>query len=151
MEEWKEVAIRYKMNTQEDTLRDPSDIKRYFIERLCNKNKKPTGKSGPSSKVGEAQALFRTILSKEDCDGYGDNDDFDDEDNEYDSESRGEEDDADENDNISQSIPPSNMYGSVPSLGLGADSAYSLSQASSFNQHSEMSSPSISMANSGIS
>jgi hypothetical protein len=41
-EDWKRIAMEYQNVTKEDKLRDYSDVKRYFIEKLCNKNKKGT-------------------------------------------------------------------------------------------------------------
>ena len=62
---WTTVANRYMIATSENLLRDGVDIKRHFIEKLCNKNKKPTGESGPVADIKRAQEIYRRILVKE--------------------------------------------------------------------------------------
>ena len=62
----------------ETTIRE--GIKRYFAERLCDKMKKPTGRSAPSELIRRAQAIYQRILQKNDAAVYGDSSDFSDED-----------------------------------------------------------------------
>jgi len=40
---WAEVAALYQSRSGEMILRDHDDVKRYWIEKCCNKFKKPTG------------------------------------------------------------------------------------------------------------
>jgi len=41
---WAKVAALYQSRSGELILRDHDDVKRYWIEKCCNKFKKPTGK-----------------------------------------------------------------------------------------------------------
>jgi len=43
---WAEVAALYQSRSGEMILRDHDDVKRYWIEKCCNKFKKPTGTPG---------------------------------------------------------------------------------------------------------
>jgi hypothetical protein len=43
---WQNVAVLYQHRSNEVKLRDYEDIKRHWLEKLCNKMKKPTGKTG---------------------------------------------------------------------------------------------------------
>jgi hypothetical protein len=42
---WQRVAERYRISSSENIDRDPADIKIFFIQKLCNNNKKPTGEA----------------------------------------------------------------------------------------------------------
>ncbi len=44
--EWEQVANLYKERSCESDVRDKDDIKRHWVEKLCNKFKKPTGNAG---------------------------------------------------------------------------------------------------------
>lgn len=44
--EWEQVANLYKERSCESDVRDKDDIKRHWVEKLCNKFKKPTGNGG---------------------------------------------------------------------------------------------------------
>ena len=58
-EDWNEVANLYHTSSKELILRDGSGIKRHFIEVLCNKYRKPTGRSAPSARIERAQNIQR--------------------------------------------------------------------------------------------
>ena len=76
---WERVAIEYKERSQEAVLRDYQDIKRYFIQKMCNSNKKITGESNAKKSVEDSQRVYNRILAKEGAGDYGDEDDDDDE------------------------------------------------------------------------
>ena len=42
---WEQVAALYKEKSGEAELRDKDDVKRHRNEKMCNKFKKPTGKT----------------------------------------------------------------------------------------------------------
>ena len=44
--EWEQVANLYKERSCESDVRDKDDIKHHWVEKLCNKFKKPTGSAG---------------------------------------------------------------------------------------------------------
>ena len=102
--QWMDVADRYKVDSGEGSLRDWQDLKRYFVEKLCDKNKKPTGESAPKPQVARAQAIYEKILRKEGCGIYGDEaaseDEFEDDD----------DDDEDEEDTEVVSTEPSQNH-----------------------------------------
>ena len=50
-EAWKLVCQEYQRESGEATIRDSDDVKRHFHEKLCNKDQKPTGKSGDEKDV----------------------------------------------------------------------------------------------------
>jgi hypothetical protein len=45
---WENVAVLCQSRSKEIKLREYEDVKRQWIEKLCNKMKKPTGRSGGS-------------------------------------------------------------------------------------------------------
>ena len=62
-EAWKLVAQDYQRESGEATLRDYEDVRRHFYERLCNKDQKPTGKSGDEKDlILQAQKIKLKIL-----------------------------------------------------------------------------------------
>jgi hypothetical protein len=63
-EGWRMVAERYKVRSEESFIRDGSDMKRHFIEKMCLRNKKFTGQSAPPLDVKKAQEVYRAILAK---------------------------------------------------------------------------------------
>jgi hypothetical protein len=71
IEDWKRVCEGYRIATNEDLNRDPADFRRYFYERMCNKNKKVTGNSGENCKVLEAQKVQQSMLAKANSCDYG--------------------------------------------------------------------------------
>jgi hypothetical protein len=73
------LGAAYKDSTNESVLREYAVVKRYFIEKLCNNNKKPTGEAAPV-KVGRAQHVYHAILAKSGCGNYGASSDVDDDD-----------------------------------------------------------------------
>lgn len=121
--QWMEVADKYKVDSGEGDLRDWQDLKRYFVEKLCDKNKKPTGESAPKPQVARAQAIYEKILRKEGCGIYGDEasseDEFEDED----------EDDDDEEETDGVGTEPSQSTEEVPLLGSGGKVAGSKRKA----------------------
>eukprot|EP01035_Chromulina_nebulosa_P019560 gene19560-25460_t len=68
---WKEVAKKYQEATNELKLRDYDDIKRHFIEKLCNRGIKLTNKTIKSEVIERAQAIQAMIFQRQ----YGDYDD----------------------------------------------------------------------------
>jgi len=71
-EAWKNVAIIYKNRSNEAFLRDSEDIKRHWFEKCCNKNKKPTGKTGSNTDfVFRCQQIQLDIISKTNSAAYG--------------------------------------------------------------------------------
>eukprot|EP01035_Chromulina_nebulosa_P001212 gene1212-1632_t len=87
---WQEVAKRYQEATNESTLRDHDDIKRHFIEKLCNRGMKPTGRSTKSEEVDRAQAIQARILQESSIGQFGGENDNDDDENQDDSSSEEE-------------------------------------------------------------
>jgi hypothetical protein len=67
---WPKVAERYHVLSGELLARQPEDVKRYFMEKCCDKGKKPTGTSGPSPTIEKAQRIYRKILSKNSMRGW---------------------------------------------------------------------------------
>lgn len=94
--DWQAVANTYKDLSKESELRDPSDMKRYFYEKLCNKLKKPTGSSAPDPNVSRAQSVYRRILDKSAAGTFGSDEDEEEEKEEEEKEE--EEEDNDEED-----------------------------------------------------
>ena len=88
------MGAAYKDSTNESVLREYAVVKRYFIEKLCNNNKKPTGEAAPPVKVARAQRIYHAILAKSGCGNYGasSDDDDDDDDDDYDVDDDDEED-----------------------------------------------------------
>mmetsp|Transcript_11817 Transcript_11817/g.26251 ORF Transcript_11817/g.26251 Transcript_11817/m.26251 type:complete len:193 (+) Transcript_11817:172-750(+) len=68
---WLKVAERYHVLSGELLARQPEDVKRYFMEKCCDKGKKPTDTSGPSPTIEEAQRIYRKILSKNSMRDHG--------------------------------------------------------------------------------
>jgi hypothetical protein len=62
-EAWRRVAILYQQETKEASPRDHEDLKRHWTEKLCNKFKKPTGKSGEAAtdRVFRCQLIQKAI------------------------------------------------------------------------------------------
>ena len=49
---WQAVSFAYHEKSEEKQLRNTDDLKRHWIENLCNGMKKPTGKSGgPNDRI----------------------------------------------------------------------------------------------------
>ncbi len=62
---WEQVAVAYKEKSGESELRDKDDVKRHWVERMCNKYKKPTGKSGDENDfILKCQRVQRQIHKK---------------------------------------------------------------------------------------
>lgn len=94
---WQNVAILYKNRSNDAIQRDPEDIKRQWIEKLCNKMKKPTGNTGQEAKnrIFRCQQIQLAILRSvdaamlgggEESDSGGEDSDDEDEDSEEDDE-----------------------------------------------------------------
>jgi hypothetical protein len=43
---WEAVAIAYQAKTNEESLRDTTDVKKHWLKNLCNSMKKPMGQTG---------------------------------------------------------------------------------------------------------
>jgi hypothetical protein len=74
-EHWKEVANRYKVAASENCVRDSVDLKRHFLEKLCDRNKKPTGVSSPKPEIQRVQKIYRRILQRENSCSIGEGND----------------------------------------------------------------------------
>ena len=62
---WAALSRQYQVESEEIVARDPADIKRFFIQKLCNSNKKPTGEASAKREVAKAQKIYHLILAKE--------------------------------------------------------------------------------------
>jgi hypothetical protein len=58
---WQRVAERYRISSSENI--DREYIKRFFIQKLCNNNKKPNREA--SGEIKRAQDIHRRMLLKE--------------------------------------------------------------------------------------
>ena len=104
--EWEEVANDYRIAANEEDERGYEDVKRHFIKKMCDSNKKVTGSSAPAAAVLSAQTVYQQILEKEGGGDYGAENPRDDDDNEdRDGEDDGDEDD-DENDGQDEEEEP---------------------------------------------
>ena len=52
---WERLALEYKEKSQEGVLRDYQNIKRHFIQKMCNSNKKITGEAAAKKSVEDSQ------------------------------------------------------------------------------------------------
>jgi hypothetical protein len=86
-EDWKEVAQLYQVRTKEAEGRDSDDMKRHWVEKLCFKYKKPTGKAGDISndRILRCQKIQRQIQEKTQSKLYGADEDESEESNSEDS------------------------------------------------------------------
>jgi hypothetical protein len=70
------VAERYQEASGETLLRDGLDLRRHFIQKLCNRGIKPTGNAGEKNGVTKrAQEIYESILVKESVANFGASDD----------------------------------------------------------------------------
>jgi hypothetical protein len=76
-EGWKLCASRYQSASGEILIRDHSDLKRYFVSKVCNNLKKPTGEAGPDPMTSRGQRIYRQIMAKEQACSFGNNSDND--------------------------------------------------------------------------
>jgi len=75
---WKVAASLYQDASGEPNLRDYADFKKHFIVKLCDGNRKPTGRAAPRPVTERAQSIHRLILEKHSAIIEGaDEDDFD--------------------------------------------------------------------------
>jgi hypothetical protein len=51
--------------------RDAAGLKRFFIEKCCDRNKKPTGTSRPTELIRQSQKKYQRILMSADAAVYG--------------------------------------------------------------------------------
>ena len=66
------VAERYQEASGETLLRDGPDLRRHFIQKLCNRGIKPTGNSGEKNGATKrAQEIYESILVKESVANFG--------------------------------------------------------------------------------
>jgi hypothetical protein len=63
---WQEVAALYQARSSEMLLQDHNDIKRHWVDKCCNKFKKPTGNPGDLKRVMilRCQRIHERILKK---------------------------------------------------------------------------------------
>ena len=125
---WDAVAALYKEESEEANLRDPANIKAYFIKKLCNSNKKPTGQSSASKGITRAQDVYRLILQKESAGNYGGSDlDSDDDDNDSYGEADGDYAENEEEEEQEHNLPEEGEYESDnEQLGNGVAPAIAL-------------------------
>ena len=69
---WDLVAAQYRAKTGELKVRE--GIKRYFVQKCCNNNKKPTGELAPDPFTAKCQTLWRSILANEEASDMEDSD-----------------------------------------------------------------------------
>ena len=56
-EGWRLVALVYKEESSEETLRSEDDLKKNWFRKLCNNMKKPTGKWGQIQRIVSTAVL----------------------------------------------------------------------------------------------
>ncbi len=63
---WQEVAALYQLRSGELALRDHEDVKRHWVEKCCNKYKKPTGTPGDPKRdmILRCQRIHQKILNR---------------------------------------------------------------------------------------
>jgi len=62
---WNGVALAYHEASQEEALRDGSDVKNHWVKKLCNSMKKPTGKTGePGDRIIRCIEIERRIMDR---------------------------------------------------------------------------------------
>jgi hypothetical protein len=66
---WRLIAQAYQQRTGEAELRRPSSLKRFFIEKMCNNMKKPTG--GGNQVILDSQTAWLSIIEREGAISYG--------------------------------------------------------------------------------
>ena len=74
---WGTVAEQYRIACGELEARQPSVFKKFFIQKMCNSMRKPTGTSGIDDFTAKCQALNRSLYALEEGDTFGDSDDED--------------------------------------------------------------------------
>ena len=97
---WEEVADDYKLSTKEEDLRGYENVKRHFIKKMCDSNKKVTGSSASHAAVLAAQKVYQEILEKEGGGDYGADNQRDDDDDGCDDEDDNDEEFEDEADRV---------------------------------------------------
>ena len=62
---WQAVALAYQEETKEETARDTTDLKKHWIQKLCNNMKKPTGRTGENDdRVHRCMAIEKKFMKK---------------------------------------------------------------------------------------
>ena len=63
---WQAVALAYQQASNEPTARNTDDLKRYWVNKLCNGMKKPTGRMGADAAdlIHKCIAIEKKILEK---------------------------------------------------------------------------------------
>jgi hypothetical protein len=63
---WQEVAVLYQSRSREMVLQDHDDAKRHWVDKCCNKFKKPTGTPGDPKRdmILRCQQIQEWILKK---------------------------------------------------------------------------------------
>ena len=74
---WGTVAEQYRIACGELEARQASVFKKFFIQKMCNSMRKPTGSSGIDDFTAKCQALNRSLYALEEGDTFGDSDDED--------------------------------------------------------------------------
>jgi hypothetical protein len=77
---WGIVAEHYRVQCGELEARSPAVLKKFFVQKMCNNNRKPTGDSGTDSITLKSQELYLKLLRSEESDNIEDDEDpiFDD-------------------------------------------------------------------------
>lgn len=86
--DWQRVAEEYKVNAEEETVRNWEDIKKQFIQKMAFNGRNPpaNGKSSDGEFIMDCQNIYASILRKEETKDVGnyDYDDSEEEVHEYD-------------------------------------------------------------------
>jgi hypothetical protein len=69
---WNIVAEQYRVECGEFEARPGPVIKKFFMAKMCNGNKKPTGSSGTDDFTVKCQALARELYRREEGETFGD-------------------------------------------------------------------------------
>ena len=71
-EQWENIAKLYQVKASEENLRNGEDIKRHWVNTLCNKQNKPTGSTGGKTDlILKCQRIQKRILEKSNSRMYG--------------------------------------------------------------------------------
>ena len=71
---WSTIAEQYRISCGELEARPAAVIKRFWVQKMCNSMRKPTGSSGVDDITAKCQHLNRTFHQIEEGDTFGDSD-----------------------------------------------------------------------------
>jgi hypothetical protein len=69
---WSTVSEQYRVECGELEARPPLVIKRFFITKMCNNQKKPTGATGIDDMTAQSQSLYREMTDEQEAYDEGD-------------------------------------------------------------------------------